>query len=1391
MSEQAAFGQSDGALLKVFISYSRKDADFADRLADSLRAKKIDALIDRTAIYAFEDWWRRIQSLIQEADSVVFILSPDAVSSEVCGKEVDYAASLNKRLAPIQYRPTSDRDVPAALRNLNFLFFQDASIYDQSLAQLVDALTTNIEWLRSHTEFCIDALHWDAAGRPSGLLLRSPQLEQAERWISTRPGANAPAPTETTVRFIAESRRGATRRRNQVTGSLAAGLLIALGLAGVAFWQRGVAQQNAQTAAQERDHATQLRNEALVSQSKTLKTFSVQQTTSGDAASGLALTLQGLPLAADQLDRPLVPETVDALDFALRSSLQIGEYALGADEGSVVGAAYSPDGRWFAAGTNNGHVLVWDAQRNVLARRFAIDGGYFSDLSFSPDGTRIAVAGDTKVLVLNVATGKITALKTAREDQLIPTIAFGPNGKYVVGGTGSNFAVAWNAESGGAIRLYKGADPDEVETYLKDIGYASQSEIDELQARLSRANDNLSRATLQERIEFRKMLHSFAEGAFMDTFSVAGGTPYATLSRDGKYLATTGKADPEAAVRLFDVDSGKLLAALTGHGRDKPAMPPPVTITDATFDFDGDKLASAGQDNTVRVWEVPSGKQIAVFRSQTGATALDIDTDGKTLAVGYADGSVELIDIASGRRTALSGGQAGSKIAGVRFASNNRKIAAASQDGWIRTWWLPGGALSTQVLAHRGSVWGITYSPDGTQLLSYGADNAIRWWHAEDPHMHSVYAAETIAEKGFAVPVFSADGSRLVASVATTGTPEISALLDTGSGRVVRRFKLGQPTPLRADGMIGLQAFNSFAAARFDPATGALLAQNSVSPVPKDADKQLNGATIFNVDPTGRRILAGFDQQKSFRLFDAANGNLVAELGAMSNPTFSPLGNIVIGVSDQIVGVWDASAGESLGTAHLRGYTDEIRISRDGDYFALRGGDEGGAAPIELVTVRPKLAVSLLEHHRFGAKTVAISEAGRLIAVGFEDGTLGLFTRRDGAADAGYDWQIMPQGTSSPIVAMALSEQSGIVAAADDAGVIRFWNLGDQVPVVVERLPSSASQIVLSADATKAAVLDKHGDLHLVSLHGAWGDKGQVADMIAVGRALSAGETNQTAASDASSRPARPVAAPAQVVQSVSLPPQMPLAPRAAEFGDCDRLAAAPGDRDRQAAPVETDALDAASAIAACKRAVAAAPADRLSVFQLARSLEKSGAIDEARSEYREALSLGHAAAARQLALLLARDEASGAESAATMDRAIALGDPQALLAHAIELAKSQGGPDTEAALRYAVAASRKPAAQASNLIGAMLASDAADDGARARAMFFFDLGRNLAEGPQANLNFAQPPTDERAEADGGIGALMNTSRDHWHDELRDILAHVLAPRTVADAWRAARSWQP
>jgi hypothetical protein len=139
MTADAAPATNVSSDAKIFISYSREDIAFADQLEAALKVRGFEPLIDRTDIYAFEDWWARIQSLIGKADTIVFVLSPDAVASDICEKEVAYSASLNKRFAPIVFRPVRGRDVPEAIRRLNYIFFDGPSTFEASADRLAEA----------------------------------------------------------------------------------------------------------------------------------------------------------------------------------------------------------------------------------------------------------------------------------------------------------------------------------------------------------------------------------------------------------------------------------------------------------------------------------------------------------------------------------------------------------------------------------------------------------------------------------------------------------------------------------------------------------------------------------------------------------------------------------------------------------------------------------------------------------------------------------------------------------------------------------------------------------------------------------------------------------------------------------------------------------------------------------------------------------------------------------------------------------------------------------------------------------------------------------------------------------------------------------------------------
>lgn len=183
---QRAMVEANGsAKLKVFISYSRRDsADFADELIAGIEYGGFAPFLDRHDISAGEDWQARLGHLIEQSDTVVFVVSPEAVKSNRCIWEIDKAVARSKRLLPVIYKPVEDADIPKQLRRLQFIHFDAGRGFAKPLTQLAEALRQDLDWIREHTRLDELAVRWRARGKSASLLLRGEELDAAKAWAA-------------------------------------------------------------------------------------------------------------------------------------------------------------------------------------------------------------------------------------------------------------------------------------------------------------------------------------------------------------------------------------------------------------------------------------------------------------------------------------------------------------------------------------------------------------------------------------------------------------------------------------------------------------------------------------------------------------------------------------------------------------------------------------------------------------------------------------------------------------------------------------------------------------------------------------------------------------------------------------------------------------------------------------------------------------------------------------------------------------------------------------------------------------------------------------------------------------------------------------------------------
>ena len=244
--------------LKVFVSYSRKDAEvFADELAGGLEFQGgFEVSLDRHSIVEGEEWRKRLGVLIIDADTVVFIVSPGSSGSDICRWEVEEATRLSKRVLPVLWiAPQDGQCVPEKLAELNYTRFDEGRSFIAGLKALVTALNTDIGWLREHTRLLARALEWENASRVENRMLSGPDIAAAKSWAAHRP-KGAPQPTAQHLNFIRASEEAEKARNDALARQQE---------------ERARLLKEAETAAAERSKALDQAEEALSATARLLR----------------------------------------------------------------------------------------------------------------------------------------------------------------------------------------------------------------------------------------------------------------------------------------------------------------------------------------------------------------------------------------------------------------------------------------------------------------------------------------------------------------------------------------------------------------------------------------------------------------------------------------------------------------------------------------------------------------------------------------------------------------------------------------------------------------------------------------------------------------------------------------------------------------------------------------------------------------------------------------------------------------------------------------------------------------------------------------------------------------------------------------------------------------
>jgi len=216
-------------MASLFISYSRKDIDFARKLTEAFKGQELDFWIDWAGIPPTVDWWQEIEKGIEEADIFVFLLSPDSAKSKVCKREIEHAIKNGKRLIPIVVRDVNAAQTPSELQSLNWIFLRENDNFSDALGKLMTAIKTDYGWVQTHRKLQVKALEWERSEHENSFLLRGKELQDAEFQLAAN-SSKEPFPTRLQHEFVFNSKKERVRQQRIVISIITVIVFIIAGL---------------------------------------------------------------------------------------------------------------------------------------------------------------------------------------------------------------------------------------------------------------------------------------------------------------------------------------------------------------------------------------------------------------------------------------------------------------------------------------------------------------------------------------------------------------------------------------------------------------------------------------------------------------------------------------------------------------------------------------------------------------------------------------------------------------------------------------------------------------------------------------------------------------------------------------------------------------------------------------------------------------------------------------------------------------------------------------------------------------------------------------------------------------------------------------------------------
>ncbi len=773
-------------------------------------------------------------------------------------------------------------------------------------------LEENREGLRLHRHLTVTAQEWDASQRDHSMLYRGARLAQALEWaaehanelnllersfldesksLMEKESAEHEAQRQRelesaqklaeTEKARAEEQSLSNKRLRQRAVFLTAAFILAgiLALVSGIFWQRTILSNKLAT-------------------SRELSAAAVNNLEVDPERSAL--------LALKALD---VYDTLEARN-ALHQSIPEMHLLknIFVSSGGVPGVAYSPDGRMIATMSLHQDVKLWDADTGELLHTLVGVDDFGACVVFSPDGSILAGAYSTQVVLWDVPSGEIITILSGGSQEGVAgynvgvgQISFSPDGKYIATANMDGASTIWDIGTSSKVLSLMAAEtlPPKAIDYSPD-GKLIANGGDEGTVRVwdaKRGTELFSR-------ELGGIIHALS------------------FSMDGKYLAA---ASEDGGIKVWDTGTGEIVSS----------PPRQSGMYDIDFLADG-RYATASQDGTTRIWDPLTGQQVLLLAGPN-STVISVDgsPDGKRIITGAYDGSLRIWDATPGGELMTIPGHTGI-VWKVVYSPDGNRLASASVDGTVKVWDASSGALLLSISGGEDVADGlisVAFSPDGKLIAAGNMAGRIIIWDSQSGEIVN----SLNAHKSMAVELaFSPDGKRL-ASASWDGTAKIWDLTnqDTLTLNVHPPATTITSITFSPDGKRVYTGADEKFVTEWDSVTGQEIRYFFS-----------DGIEIYSVaiSPDGSLLAAGH-QDGNIQLWDVNTGNkirvLTGHAGLVLRIAFSKDGTHLASASfDRLAKVWNVNTDEEL--TSLYGNASNVfgvAFSPDGNQLATAGAD--------------------------------------------------------------------------------------------------------------------------------------------------------------------------------------------------------------------------------------------------------------------------------------------------------------------------------------------------------------------------------------------------------------------------------------------------------------------